>query len=364
MKKVLCITLAFPQQRVVKTIDSLANNGYDVSLLTMNLDESKKDMFSYDNVEIINLNIKGITKFLPIKHFLLKPKIRRLRKQKFDYIICRDIFTYDLGRFFSKNKRVIVDIADNYPEVFSSFRDNKIIGSMLYNFFNIYEKLVVKSAYKIIVVTANSKKLIMNKHKTNSEKIIDISNFPLKRDVLKNNNLNSKKSFNNRLVYIGTVDDKVRDLKNFMKSIKGSTYLLTIYTFNFEYTLKVVNQYDVAENVIVRKPVNRNNLTQELSFYDIGVIPHKLIEGTRYTIPNKLYDYVHAGLVVLSSNNQALAQEVNKLELGEIYSDSLKIIESLNSIEDNYEDLRKKVLKAKNSCFWDKDFNKLLEVLN
>lgn len=54
-----------------------------------------------------------------------------------------------------------------------------------------------------------------------------------------------------------------------------------------------------VRNVVFRKPLPHELLTQELRSYDIGVVPYALQGLFRQACPNKVGEYIHAGLAVL-----------------------------------------------------------------
>src|SRR5699024_4132999 len=98
--------------------------------------------------------------------------------------------------------------------------------------------------------------------------------------------------------------------------------------------------------------------------YKIGIIPHKLIEGTKYTIPNKLYDYINSNLIVLSTNNDALTYEIDRLGVGEVYRNSENFIETLEHLDYNSHIYNQKINEAKKICKWELQENIIMEMFN
>ncbi|HXC24639.1 MAG TPA: glycosyltransferase, partial [Gemmatimonadaceae bacterium] len=52
---------------------------------------------------------------------------------------------------------------------------------------------------------------------------------------------------------------------------------------------------------------------------DVGLIPHRKCEAWDTTIPNKLFDYMGAGLPVVSSNAEPCARIVTQTGVGEVF---------------------------------------------
>jgi glycosyltransferase involved in cell wall biosynthesis len=55
---------------------------------------------------------------------------------------------------------------------------------------------------------------------------------------------------------------------------------------------------------------------------DVGVVPHVANESWNTTIPNKLFDYMAAGLAVLTSNAKPAARVVDECAAGVIFRDT------------------------------------------
>jgi glycosyltransferase involved in cell wall biosynthesis len=53
---------------------------------------------------------------------------------------------------------------------------------------------------------------------------------------------------------------------------------------------------------------------------DIGILPHRRCEHWDHTIPNKLFDYMAAGLPVLTSDARPFARIVHQTECGEVFA--------------------------------------------
>jgi glycosyltransferase involved in cell wall biosynthesis len=53
---------------------------------------------------------------------------------------------------------------------------------------------------------------------------------------------------------------------------------------------------------------------------DIGLVPHQATESWNTTIPNKLFDYMSAGLAILTSDARPAARIVRETATGEVYS--------------------------------------------
>ncbi|WP_373446117.1 glycosyltransferase [Salinicoccus bachuensis] len=270
----------------------------------------------------------------------------------------RDIFSWDISLYLKKyhNTEYIIDIADNYPEVFKSRFRSKTLSNFLAYFYNLSEKIAVKNSRFVFVVTDYSKNLLIKKHKLKPESISILNNYPQRSDVLtpksclKPINVSSKPS----LVYVGTVDQKVRNLDDVLSYIKDTDIELNIYSYNKETIEKMVDIHQVKDNVKIHEPVKRSNLIKSIRKYDIGIIPHKLILGTEYTVPNKLYDYIHSEVPILATKNKAMTREIQNLGVGRTYNNKKTFYHELYYLINNKDKYLNHICQVKHECVWEK----------
>jgi glycosyltransferase involved in cell wall biosynthesis len=102
---------------------------------------------------------------------------------------------------------------------------------------------------------------------------------------------------------------------------------------------------------------------------DIGVIPHHANESWNTTVPNKLFDYMAAGLPVVSSNTIPCARILNETGAGELFrsGDSADLASAIARLADLPRRVvmgqlgRTAILERYN---WERDSSMLLEVVN
>jgi len=66
--------------------------------------------------------------------------------------------------------------------------------------------------------------------------------------------------------------------------------------------------------------IPHNDALKVMSTADIGVIPHRATESWNTTIPNKLFDYMAAGLAVVSSDTAPCQRVIRETGCGEIFA--------------------------------------------
>jgi glycosyltransferase involved in cell wall biosynthesis len=79
----------------------------------------------------------------------------------------------------------------------------------------------------------------------------------------------------------------------------------------------------LGKSIYFLEPVVEEELVAASAEADVGLIPYKgAVAGYRYACPNKLSQYLHAGLAVLSNDLPYVRAVVEEANAGEIYSDN------------------------------------------
>jgi glycosyltransferase involved in cell wall biosynthesis len=365
---VIYLTNAFPQQRVLKWVNSLNELGYNVYVFSCRKEQKKVSTF--DNKMNFEVFGKGnFFDFNPYSYHRLRKLYRLIDKNNIEpkLIIVRDLFQSYIGYKLSKkyNAQLIIDVADNYPEVFKAITKNKLINSVLYYFFNYVEKKALFRANIITTVSMHSKNLLIKKHRINQEKIIPIRNIPLK---IYNKDLPICKKDNNKIVYIGSYNENIRDLKTICRTIvrlyQELGVKLDIFTFDkarVKNTLESELGKDYKKYINVQDTVSNRDLFRVLSEYSMGLIPHFRSIATDYTEPNKLYDYIYSNIPVLSSDNPTLVDSIYRYRIGETYSpgDTESLYNAVIKILKNRELYVNNIKKIKGTLYWENDFRHL-----
>jgi glycosyltransferase involved in cell wall biosynthesis len=115
------------------------------------------------------------------------------------------------------------------------------------------------------------------------------------------------------------------------------------------------------------------NVLPRMSYFELKQLTQRVHLGVsldkplhlNYTLslPNKLFDYIHAGLPVLVSNLVEPARIVNEFKVGDVIEEvtpkaiAVGILKVLNS--SSYNDYKTATKKAKSALHWQADFDKL-----
>jgi glycosyltransferase involved in cell wall biosynthesis len=325
MPAVLYMSMGYPDARGVKWVSALRAAGLSVVVLrgrgprtlgTIWLDD-------IDGVEIESM--EQLCYKLPLQRAVAKGVYDRIAAWRPDAIIVRDVFLagYALSAAERCEVPCYVDVADNYPEVIRSIAHPELVGYLGYGLLNKWERHMLRRAAGVIVVSPESKLHIMRKHGLPGSRIRIVENVPRHPDTRPS----SAAVFSGRLVYIGTYDRGIRDLDTVISGLRkynsmfGGQAHLTVHAFQPGKVDRALrSQRDYGDFVTIAPPVEHLSLYETLRKFDAGVVPHCKCPATEYTIPNKLYDYLHAGIRVICSDNPPFKRVLNDVGGGVTYS--------------------------------------------
>lgn len=268
----------------------------------------------------------------------IRRKVRRVLDPFSDTIlavISRDIFLAKVGRTIADVYGVplVLDLCDNYPEValqLSRFGRPwlrvavPVIGRV--------ERRAIALADQVVCVTEESRAHIARKQEgaggaearesfLNRSQVIE--NVPwAESDPVWTNQQHAA-----GLVYIGTFDTGIRDLATVLDGLRlyermdGHRVVLNIYTFDPGELRRSLDGHSPfwPDYIRIRDPVPSAELPDVLSGYMAGVVPHHRGPGTDYTISNKIFDYLWAGIPVLATDNPPNVRVLRDTEGGMIY---------------------------------------------
>ena len=162
---------------------------------------------------------------------------------------------------------------------------------------------------------------------------------------------------------------------------RGAEEALAAMEYLPEYLLLFIGSGDVIEQLkkecaakrlndrvrfIPKQPMNE--LKAYTSVADIGLSLDKDTNlNYRYSLPNKLFDYIHAGLPVLASNLVEVKNIVMGYDIG-LIADSIEPKELANKIEEMFSDATRKAKWKENlnvaaeELSWEKEEEKFLDI--
>lgn len=370
-KRVLIITPAI-EQRVSKIVWTLAQLGYDIRIIT-GIESNR-----FDNLleKIPRTNYKYLLNPQFTMDPLLISSLKRLVDKliadfKPEIVIFREIMLFGVLRNnlkkFMKVNTILVDIADNYEYVASDLY-NKFnpVGWWLKASVKSYLKELKRVKYVTVVCQQNADRISKN-YELDRSKFHVLENLPLKAFASSCHSKSIKKP--KSIVYSGQIDNRIRDLFEVVDAVHRTDWTIYIYATNhdskdFRRLANYVANSGASDKVKFEGPVAFSESIDVLKSYSLGIIPHKNIDTVKYTLPNKLYDYIHAKIPILVKDVPVLTEYVNSLHVGLSYKSSADLQKKLQSLSiDDYLDFEESLYKARSTLFWEDVAESLFERL-
>jgi glycosyltransferase involved in cell wall biosynthesis len=245
-----------------------------------------------------------------------------------------------------------MDLHENWPALLSvSSHTNTIPGRILSSEkqWRSYEKECAIEADRIITVVAEMKERISNLG-ISDEKIIVLENTPESKSITEFNYERDERFFT--IVYSGGISFH----RGLQYAISGLSFLVP------ELPVRLWIAGDGKYCSVLKDQVRSLNLQNNVEFFgmvskektddlmkkaDLGLIPHIRSEQSDNSSPNKLFDYMSAGLPVLASNCSSVKRVIDETNTGMTYvfdspSDFASVLKRL------YNDHEKRVIFASN----------------
>lgn len=368
---IMCVVSIFPQVRGVKVAGSFEKRGHSVFIISVNRREKTFDDVWKTNVR--HLNFRPIIEKLPPYSIVSNKIIKYVIKSKFypDIIYTNSIFVSPMAIDVSKKLGcpLIADILDNIPEVFLEILNNRFLGYLAYKYFNSIEYKTLIYSSIVLCVSNFSKKHLLMKHQIEDDKILVVPNYPTAENIKKINDIVSR-YFHEKVydaIYVGDISStKVRDIDAVVKGVKkiyekyGRNVKIRVATFQPEVFKKVALRY-LSENelrnfFVLTGPIELSKMYTEIVRSKVGLVPHKRGGMTDYTVPNKIWDYIHCGIHILVSDNPSLIHVIKDYPNSSVYvsGDEESFAEKLvKAIESEHRDYRAYGLKK---FVWDDIF--------
>jgi len=273
---------------------------------------------------------------------------------KIDAIHIHDLPLCRIGIEAKKKYKIklVIDLHENWPALLSvSSHTNTVPGRILSSEkqWRSYEKECALEADWIITVVAEMKERI-SKLGISDKKIIVLENTPEIQSLTELKYERDGRFFT--LVYIGGISYH----RGLQYAINGLSQLVT------ELPVRLWIAGDGKYFSVLKDQVRSLNLQNNVEFFgmvakektddlmkkaDLGLIPHIRSEQSDNSSPNKLFDYMAAGLPVLASNCSSVKRVIDETNTGMTYvfdspSDFASVLKTL------YNDHEKRVIFASN----------------
>jgi len=354
--------------RVLKESISLSANGYKVEVIAHG-DEGLKEQERVKGVIVKRLNYlnrkKTTSKFAKLKIYLfwLKDVIKCVKE--FDILHCNDLNTLPIGfiikKFFNKNIKVVYDAHEYETETYAlkgtSQKVAKIVEKYLINYVDATITVSESIADEYVKLYGIKKPyIVLNTppYKEIEKKDIFRKKFGIKKEKM-------------IFLYQGGLG-KGRGIEVLLKTFKSleSSDAVIIFMGYGEYEKKIKKYAKEYENIYFHDAVSPDVLLDYTSSADFGISTiEDICLSYRYSLPNKMFEYIMADIGVIVSNLPEMKKVVKKSQVGVVAEEN-----SINglkqaikkAIEMDKNSLRKNIKKAKKLYNWQNQEKVLLDV--
>jgi glycosyltransferase involved in cell wall biosynthesis len=355
--------------RVTNETVSLVKEGYDVTVYCLKSSKLSSDeklngvhikRFGIVSNRVINL----ISAFLVMIFFALKSKVHCVH--------AHDVSALPVAFMISKLKRVplIYDSHELWGESLHAFDSKTVIKLVVF-----VEKILARQASVIITVSKSIK--------THLSSVFNISHATVIRNIpsytYKDNYDLFRETYNiNKdskiLIYQGLIDisrgvDLIVDAAiHVCKSNEKCFFFILGDGPHIDELKEKVNKFNLTNRIIFFGYVKQSDLLKYTRSADIGIhaIKNSCLNHS-YCLPNKLFEYINSGLVLVVTDLIELGSFVRKKEVGVTFDDgNLKSLEQaiLLLLKDQtlFDKCRINSSLASQKYTWDNEFIKLKEI--
>ena len=219
--------------------------------------------------------------------------------------------------------KFILDLHENWPDYLkNATHANTFLGKLLssYKQWKRYEKNLCDQADSVIVVIDEAKERLV-KNGIRAESISVVSNTLNLTSFTQHKFTPDKEYFT--LFYAGGIDFQ-RGLQTVIQAFKDLHHKkIRLWIFGDgkygSVLKKLVDKYKVEEMVTFWGFMPFKEMTNYMLQADAAIIPHLKNDFTDTTIPHKLFQYMYAGLPVLSSDCLPLKRIIEETKAGSIF---------------------------------------------
>lgn len=308
--------------RVEKIALALKEQGHSITIVSRNLDQRparetnsalklrrlpRFRLFPFFLRKLLNLPLW----FSPIWILTI---FQAVRQENADLIIVRDLplvkSALILKRFLGT--RVVLDMAEVYPEMYASsgkFSANSLVQRLLKNpkVAERYESSVLPKIDHTLVMIEESRDRLLRKG-IPDERVTIVSNTPPIGKF--GGSVHQHTGANLHLVYVG-----------FLTELRGLDLLIKVVAEYIERgnsadSIRVdivgkgatkpkleslVSELGVAESVTIHGWLSQETVNELMAAANVGALTYRVCGHWNHTIPNKIFDYMLAGLPVLAT---------------------------------------------------------------
>jgi len=381
IKKKICMILGNPfinDNRVLREAGALSKAGYKVRLFASS-DPKLPKYEKIDGFEVIRLPVKNYSPFrLKIYPYYteLYKSYQKLVAEKAAIYHCHDLDTLLLGYWVAKKNKakVIYDTHEYWPSRtgFTKRPTDRIRVILREPLFRIIEENLIRKVNGVISANETSASAlakyygikkpltIYNYHSLENQKFSDLLRTKL--------GLKDKKI----VLYLGGINfgRGILELVKALQHLNNNFHLVFLGKGPYkEKAEQLAKRFNLDKRVHFPPAVPPKEVIKWASSADVGVSPIQNISKSYYfSSPNKVFEYLMAGLPIAVSDFPEMKMILNKYDVGEVFDpDSPKsianAIKKIFADKTRYKKLKENSLMAAREYYnWEKESKKLISL--
>jgi glycosyltransferase involved in cell wall biosynthesis len=256
-------------------------------------------------------------------------------EQRADVIMCRDLPLAPLGLAVGRalNRPVVLDIAEHYPGLLADlynahdFRPGNLVVRNPWLAATLEREVLPRADAVLVVVEEMGERL--ERMGVRHDRITVVSNTPTREriDMMGAVTPPPHGGREPRLVYLGNVE-RSRGIAVVLEALallrrSGGNARLDVFGDGTSYQSdrRLAATLGLGDVVTFHGRRPYEEILAALPTFDAGVIPHHATDHWNFTIQNKMFDYMAAGLPVVVSSMPPAARIVNDVGSGLVFRD-------------------------------------------
>lgn len=349
--------------RTYNLFKSLKESGHIVKFNGFDWLTENFETFEDDDIKVEKL-VKTKFSLLFYIQFALK-LTKRLFKQKSDIYFASDLYSLPFCTIVAKLKRkkVFYDSREVYTEI-PALNDKKIVKTLM----RIIEGHYIKKCDYIVTTGKMDSLYIENLYKLHSTDVL--RNLPLPVNNL--TPVNYKDKFENynggKIILYQGIIVLGRGIETYFEVLKKyeKSYLVLLGGGEHEEYYKNLSvEMGVDKKVYFAGKVSQKELLNYTAGADVGLsLIDNISTNNFYALPNKLFEYIMAGLPVIVSDMPQMKEIVENYKVGAVIPEGdeeqiIKVLKDWDENPDKYEGLAKNCKPASEELNWNEEFSKI-----
>jgi glycosyltransferase involved in cell wall biosynthesis len=328
--------------RVEKLALSLQKTGHRVTIVARNASGAppfeEQTKFTIVRLPRVGKRNSIVRKLANIPFWFSPLWIRTLRQaisqSEKPLVIVRDIPLVKTALLVAKPKgaKVVLDMAEVYPYMYASarmFSAGKTLESITKSpaLAERYESQILPKLDHTLVMIEESRDRLLRKG-VDPDRVTIVSNTPPTKKF--SGTKHSHEGHTLRLVYVGFLT-KLRGLDLLIEAAsefikmgnEPSSLKIDIVGKGAEreHLISRVKELNLQQSVTIHGWLEHNQVDELMAQANVGALTYRVCPHWNHTIPNKIFDYMLAGLPVLATEVEPIKRIVNETESGLVCKD-------------------------------------------